>query len=290
MFQDEYRKVNDSVRAPESILVSVQQKVRQEEAKTQVLRPFRWPRVIGYSSAAVAVATLALVVSLSGIGRKGVSSSTTGAAPQAAEAKLTYSNDAVSSEESAFDAVSEDTEMPMLAAAAPEPAKAALDSKNARPEAFGATAWVLEADGVTYRLDGIRLIAERADSSWVTDLSPVPGLSDPIPERIFSADGHLCVIASAWDVAGTSFLCVYGFTVRDDALVSLPAVSFDGYLEDAESDGRTIRITSVGKPRLSQAEDSGNASTDEALFRSVEEISFSADSLLLQTLSSVPVE
>ena len=147
MFQDEYRKVNDSVRAPESILASVQQKVRQEEAKTQVLRPFRWPRVIGYSSAAVAVATLVLIVSLSGIGRKGVSSSAAGAAPQAAEAKLAYSNDAVSSEESAFDAVSEDAEMPMLAAAAPEPAEAALDSKNARPQAFGATAWALEADG-----------------------------------------------------------------------------------------------------------------------------------------------
>lgn len=65
MFREEYRKANDAIHAPEALKDAIRSRLEQEEEPLFERRPQRarlWPRIVGYSGAAVAVAALVLLI------------------------------------------------------------------------------------------------------------------------------------------------------------------------------------------------------------------------------------
>ena len=66
MFREEYRKANDAISAPKTLLASIREQAEADAAPSLLdsfERPKRvWPRVLGYSGAAVAAAALALLI------------------------------------------------------------------------------------------------------------------------------------------------------------------------------------------------------------------------------------
>lgn len=103
MFREEYRKANDSVHAPKSLLNAIKADV---EASSNDLfdlpkKPRIWPRVLGYSGAVVAVAVLTILV----IRPFGGADNSAGAPIAMQEAKAAEYEEAI--ESSLYDTVAE---------------------------------------------------------------------------------------------------------------------------------------------------------------------------------------
>ena len=66
MFRDAYRKANDSIHAPEALKETIRAAWKESEpdiaASFEPTKKRVWPRVLGYSGAAIATAALVLLV------------------------------------------------------------------------------------------------------------------------------------------------------------------------------------------------------------------------------------
>lgn len=291
MFREAYRKANDSVRAPASILAAAKARISETapSAREGAVQKRLWPRVLGFSSAAVAVAALALVLVLPRLAFRADS-----VAPQAANETYTSAKSAELDYSAAASYGAEaSAELPMTFSEN----RAALmgTALDDTPESVAFdTVLTLEADGVTYRLEDDVLHAFDHEEQWSLSLPP-SGMVDPIPQYLLSVDGRVCVLADGTDDAGNPLIAVYGFAFADGILYAIePPAVLDGTLEDAGTDGdkiayirmeRTVCYAAASGPEAPAPSDGGPAEDEMHVYRCIDAIRLDDNAIRIDSIS-----